>query len=256
MNIPKKVSDRFSSELQKYKRILKKGKDKDLNESDTVSIITDMLQDVFGYDKYDEVTSEYAIKSTFCDLAIVLNNKLRLLIEVKAIGKTLSENHLNQALAYGAKEGLTWIILTNGVIWEIYRITMKPALDASLLYKMDLLDLDFRNKDTIENLFVVSKEGQSKNAIDELSEKVDIMNRHMISAAITEESVINAIRLQLNKISSIKANNEDVLDIVLNDIIKRDILDDDAFKKAKAKIKRVKNKAAKEKAVKGTAQPL
>jgi len=247
VNVPKKVSDRFISGLQKYKKILKKAQDKDVNESDTVVIITDMLEEIFGYDKYDEITSEYAIKSTFCDLAILIEDNLKFLIEVKAIGINLKENHLNQALAYGAKEGLSWIILTNGVIWEVYHVVMSPKLEAELLYKIDLLELDFRQKDVTENLFVISKEGQSKNAIDELNEKVNIMNKHMLSAALTEDSVINAIRLQLNKLSSIKTNSEDILDIVVNDIIKRDILDDEAYKKAKSKIKRIKNKAAKEK---------
>ena len=39
-----------------------------------------------GFDKYSEITSEYVIRSTYVDLAIKLDGKLALLIEVKAIG--------------------------------------------------------------------------------------------------------------------------------------------------------------------------
>ena len=201
-----------------------------------------MLEDVFGYDKYDDVTSEYAIKNTFCDLAIVLNGKLKFLIEVKAIGIDLKDNHLNQALAYGAKEGLKYILLTNGMIWEVYRIDTRPKLDAKLLFKLDFEDISLRQKDTLENLFVICKESQSHNAIDELNEKINSINKHTISAALTEDNIINAIRLQINKMSkNIKTTNEDVLDIMLNDIIKRDIMDDEEYKKAKSKLKRLKN---------------
>ena len=35
-------------------------------------IVADILSEIFGYDKYNEVTSEYAIKGTYCDLAIKL----------------------------------------------------------------------------------------------------------------------------------------------------------------------------------------
>ena len=73
MRIPKKVEERFSTSVTKFKRVLKKALDKDVNESDTVSIVTDILADVFGYDKYEEVTSEYQIKHLFCDLAIKIN---------------------------------------------------------------------------------------------------------------------------------------------------------------------------------------
>lgn len=39
-------------------------------KSDTVTIVTDMLEEVFGFDKYSEITREYAIQGTFCDLSI------------------------------------------------------------------------------------------------------------------------------------------------------------------------------------------
>jgi hypothetical protein len=45
------------------------------------------------YHKYSEITSEYAIRGTYCDLAIVsekgATKKYRFLIEVKAISVTL-----------------------------------------------------------------------------------------------------------------------------------------------------------------------
>lgn len=55
--IPKKVEERIKKEIKKYKRILKRAKDRDVNEFDTVTIITDALSDICGYDKYSEITS-------------------------------------------------------------------------------------------------------------------------------------------------------------------------------------------------------
>ena len=43
-------------------------KARDVNESDTVIIITDMFYYVFGYDKYSDLTGEVAIRGTYCDL--------------------------------------------------------------------------------------------------------------------------------------------------------------------------------------------
>jgi hypothetical protein len=87
---------------------------RDVGESDTVLIATDFLADVLGYDKYSEITAEFVIRSTFCDLAIRTNGQLRFLIEVKAIGTDLKENHLRQAADYGANQGADWVLLTNG----------------------------------------------------------------------------------------------------------------------------------------------
>ena len=93
--ISKKVLDRLGKNVGKYQRVLKAARDRDVNESDTVTIITDMLGSVFGFDKYTDITSEQAIRGTYCDLAVNLDGKIKYLIEVKAIGLTLKENHLS-----------------------------------------------------------------------------------------------------------------------------------------------------------------
>ncbi|MBQ3032498.1 MAG: hypothetical protein IJD29_08435, partial [Anaerotignum sp.] len=71
-----KVKTRLIEATKRFKPIVSKAKSKDVNESDTVAIITDILADVFGYDKYSDITSEYAIKKTYCDLAIKINGQL------------------------------------------------------------------------------------------------------------------------------------------------------------------------------------
>ena len=125
VKIPKKVLERLIKEIGKYQRVLQTAKDRDVNESDTVTIITDMLAGIFGFDKYTEITSEQAIRGTYCDLAVKLDGKIKYLIEVKAIGLNLKENHLRQAVGYGANHGIPWVVLTNGIDWQIYKIKLQ-----------------------------------------------------------------------------------------------------------------------------------
>jgi len=44
-------------------------------------IVTDMLAEIYGYDKYSEVTRELAIRGTYCDLATRIDGKFQMLIE-------------------------------------------------------------------------------------------------------------------------------------------------------------------------------
>ena len=60
--IPQKVARRLSFGLKQFQPILESAKSRDVNESDTVAIVTDILSEIFGYDKYNEVTSEYKIR--------------------------------------------------------------------------------------------------------------------------------------------------------------------------------------------------
>ncbi len=65
-SIPKRVAERLVAGIKKYQPILASAKARDVGEADTVTIIKDMLADVFGYDKYSEVTSEFSIRGTYC----------------------------------------------------------------------------------------------------------------------------------------------------------------------------------------------
>jgi len=68
-NIPKKAEERIKAGIKTFAKVIEAAKARDVNESDTVTIITDMLSTICGYDKYTEITSEYAIRGTYCDLA-------------------------------------------------------------------------------------------------------------------------------------------------------------------------------------------
>ena len=100
--LPGKVAARLSAGLKKFQPILAAAKARDINESDTVVIVTDVLQEIFGYDKYSEITSEHMIRGTFCDLAVKLDGSLALLVEVKAIGLDLKDQFVKQAVDYAA----------------------------------------------------------------------------------------------------------------------------------------------------------
>jgi hypothetical protein len=106
-NIPKKVVDRFIKSVPRFQKVLQIARDRDVNESDTVAVLNDIFGEVFGYAKYLEVTSEFAIRSTFCDLALKVDDKVQFLVEVKAIGIELKDDEKDQEFLFLlAKEGL------------------------------------------------------------------------------------------------------------------------------------------------------
>ena len=55
--LSKRAEERINTGLKRFQPILASAKARDVNESDTVVIVTDLLQEIFGYDKYSEITS-------------------------------------------------------------------------------------------------------------------------------------------------------------------------------------------------------
>lgn len=127
MPIPNRIAERLALGLRRFQPILASAKSRDVNESDTSMIVTDMLAEIFGYDKYSEVTRELTIRGTHCDLATRIDGKYQMLIEVKAIGLDLRDAHAKQAVDYAANQGVEWVALTNGAVWRVFR---EPAPQA------------------------------------------------------------------------------------------------------------------------------
>lgn len=243
MSISKKAVDRFVKELGGFQKILQAAKNRDINESDTVAIVTDILSNIFGFDKYLEVTSELCIRGTYCDLAIKVDGKLQYLIEVKAIGLALKDNHLRQVINYGANEGIQWVVLTNGVSWEIYRIKFEKPIDYEQVCVFDLLEMNARKGEDQEKLFLLAKEGLGKAAMDGFHERMQSINRFMLGALALSEPVISAMRRELRRIApGLKVENGEIEKILKTEVLKREVLEGDPATKAKARLKKANSK--------------
>lgn len=237
-NIPRKFTDRVQKSLPKFQNVLKLAKDRDVNESDTVSIINDILGDVFGYDKYLEVTSELLIRGTYCDLAVKIDDTIHFLIECKAIGLDLRESHLKQAIDYGANKGIQWVILTNGLKWMVYKIRFEQPINYDLVFSIDFEAIDLKCYKDLEILYALSKEGLEKNAREELYNKTQNINKYVIGNLILAGSVVASIRKELRKyVADIKIDTADILEIIQKEIIKREILVGDEASAVQEKLK-------------------
>jgi len=243
--IPKKVAERFIKNVPRFQKVLQVAKDRDVNESDTVAILNDIFGEVLGYDKYLEVTSEVAIRSTYCDLAIRIEDKIQFLIEVKAIGIDIKETHLRQAIDYGANQGVQWIILTNGIDWRIYRIRFEQPINYDLVCSFNFLALNPRNEKDQECLFMLSKEGLNKKIREEFFEKVQSVNRYVIGGLILAQPVLSLINRELKKLSDgVKIDVSEVEQIVKNEVLKREVVNGDEAEAAQARVKKFYKQAA------------
>lgn len=243
MQIPAKVSSRLSSKLKGFQKVLVSAKAKDVNESDTSLIISDMLSELFGYDKYSEITTETAIRGTYCDLAIVINGKTQLLIEVKAIGLDLKEHHIKQATDYAANKGIDWVILTNGITWHVSKITFSKPIDNELVAEINILDLSARNKSSIEKLFLISKEGLAKSALSEFDEQRQVTNKHILGSIILTDNVLRAIKKELKTIyKNVKVELSDIKQSIEKNVCKREIFEGEEAEIARRKVNRSVNR--------------
>ncbi len=226
MAVPKRVADRIERTLKTFQSVLEQQKARDVSEADTVTIVKDLLSDVFGYDKYAELTSEHSIRSTFCDLAVKLEGKLAFLIEVKAIGLDLKDNHVKQAIDYASNQGCEWVVLTNAIEWRLYHVLFKKPIDKQEIAHFNLLTVRAKNADDLEKMNLLTREGFTKSSLAEYRDRKDAASRFMLAAIILHaESVQSAIRREIRRTTEI-AVEETVIDKMLRDeVLKRETIE-------------------------------
>jgi hypothetical protein len=242
--VPSKVSDRITAGIKRFQPILASAKSRDVGESDTVTIVVDMLADIFGYDKYSEITSEHAIRGTYCDLATKIDGVLQLLIEVKAIGLELKESHVKQAVDYAANQGVDWVVLTNAVAWRVYKVTFAKPIDQELVIDIDFSTLNSRNAKDVESLYLLCKEGWIKSVLGEFHTQKQALNRFFLGALLMSDPILQVLRRELRRISpDVRVDTNEILSVLTSEVIKRDVTEGDQAKDAAKTIAKVAKKA-------------
>ncbi len=246
--IPKKVHDRLVAGLRRYQPIVRRLKERDISEADTVTVIKDMLCDIFGYDKYAELTSEQQIRGTFCDLAIKVGEKVHYLAEVKSAGTSLNDNHLRQAVNYGAHHGIEWVILTNAITWKVYRIRFAQPLNWDEVCCFDMGEISARSNDDLSKLYMLSRESVATDVLQAFHRQAQILNRFVLAELLQSDAVLATVRKEFRRLFDLKTSVEELRGILVTDVIKRDTLDGDGSKAAKNVIKKASSTLARKSA--------
>jgi predicted type IV restriction endonuclease len=242
-NVPKRVAQRLVAGIKRFQPILANAKSRDIGEADTVTIVKDLLADVFGYNKYSELTSEYSIRGTYCDLATKIDGVLQTLIEVKAIGLDLKDHHVKQAIDYAANQGVDWVLLTNGTQWRVYHVIFAKPIGQELIVDIDFCALNPRSANDVETLFLWCKEGWQKSVLGEYRDQKQALSRFSVAAVLQSDPVISIIRRELKRLSpDIRIEAEEVEAVLVNEVLKRDVMEGEQAADAKKKLARVENR--------------
>ena len=184
-----------------------------------------MLVKVFGFDRYSDITREYAIRRAFCDLAIKIGDKIQYLIEVKAMRSKLNDSHIKQAVDYGAAKGILWVVLTNGIDWILYTISFKQRVEREEVIRFSFIDLNLRNRKDLEKVFVLCKKGISKKLMHDVYKHKKTVNSSVLVKVLLSKETLLSIRKQLKRIGNgAKANDKELISIFKNEVIKRDLI--------------------------------
>ena len=256
VRVPKPVEERLIKQVPHYQKRLTKllanvGKPEGVSEFDTATIVIDMLNGVFGFEKDSEITQQHRIKNRYCDVAVKLGDKIQYLIEVKPIGTPLKDDHIEQAVNYAAREEKTdWVVLTNGVRWLVFRVLLTGKVSHEQVCDFDFMKMKPRTKkDHQETLLMLCKRGVNKALIEELYEHQQVVNEHTIAAVLMRSDEVHKVIVrELKKQEpNAKPDRGEITRIINDQIMPRVIVENEKTTKAITKIEKMQKMQRKQK---------
>lgn len=217
--------ERMKAAIKKFSKPLTDLIARDANEGDTRLLVTDMLCDGFGFDKYSELTTEYRVKGEFADYGIRLDKDLIAFLEVKRVNTKLASKHLRQVEMYAVNEGVEWVILTSGVVWQVYHITGGLPVIVDLALEVDLQDKEVQLLAKANKLYYLTKESMKRREIDALWKAKRDTSPKSLAAVLCSDGVADAIRKELRRRSGMQITNAEVVSLLKETVLKPECLE-------------------------------
>ena len=215
--------DRVRTAIRRIARPLADLIARDANEGDTRLLVTDFLCEGLGYDKYEDLTTEYQVRGEFADYGVRIAKQLVAFIEVKRCTTKLSARHLRQVEMYAVNEGVEWMILTNGQVWQVWHLTPGLPVVLDMALEVDVLGEGGPAQKT-DTLFYLSKEAFKRHLIDDLWRVKAATSANSLGAVVTSETIIDQIRKELRRQTGHNVDSKELRDLLRSTVLRPECL--------------------------------
>lgn len=210
--------DQVQEAIKRYIQPLEALRARDANEGDTRMVVTDMLCEGLDYDKFKDLTTEYMVKQDYADYGVRIDKQMVAFIEVKRISQKLNERHLRQVLMYAVNEGVEWMVLTNGAVWQAYHLTGGLPVVVDLAFEVDLLGPATLAEKT-ELMFLLHKEALKRRRIDEIWRHRAATEPGALLDLILSESVLDELRKEVRRKTGITTTAATLSEVIRTEIV-------------------------------------
>lgn len=215
--------ERVRATIRRFSKPLLDLVERDANEGDTRLLVTDFLCDGLGFDKYEDLTTEYQVKGEFADYGIRIEKQLIAFIEVKRCTQKLGARHLRQVQMYAVNEGVEWMILTNGQVWQVWHLTGGLPVVVDLALEVDLLG-EGTIAQKVDSLFHLSKDAIRRRLLDELWKAKAATAPKSLATIVLSDSVIEAVRKELRRQTAYNVDLTELRRVLSNEVIRSELL--------------------------------
>lgn len=229
-----KAIERIKKGLRRMNGIVERAIRDDYKEADTRKIVSDMLSEYLGWDKFENVTAEQMIGSRYADYVVKTSDENVFVIEVKQIGLKLKETHLNQARQYAVDEGIDWVILTNGDEWQAYRTELEGKIPVTKhVFTVKLSDDGMKPAEKARLFYLFSEEANRKKEIEDYYQRRIALSGANLADHILSDDVMNKLRVSIKNATGQRLTNSEIASALIKRLFRNDVVTEEHEKAIK-----------------------
>jgi hypothetical protein len=198
----------IAHELRKCLPYLLKAKEENLNEADTSQRIVKVFEDVLGYNPITEISRELEVRCKYVDLTIKIDGASKFFVEVKSAGTALKVRHIEQGERYASEANIQWVLLTNGVDWNLYHLTFDEGIEYEQAFAVTL------SPDSVakcaEMIGLLHRTSIRTGEHDKFWERFTALGAESIGRALFTEDVMLFVRREIRRKHDILVGVEDI----------------------------------------------
>lgn len=120
---------------------------------------------------------------------------------------------------YAVNEGVEWMILTNGQVWQVWHMTAGLPVIIDLALEVDLIgEGGWAVKG--DALFYLSKDAFKRRLMDELWKARAATSPKSLSHILLSDSVVEAVRKELRRQTGYNAESKELERILRTDVLR------------------------------------
>ncbi len=226
IKIPVKIKRNISTELKRFTPIIQnlKAKGASTSEDDSRIVLNDMLNDILGYDKYNELRTEQREKAGRLDYIVKLTegpnankqDKVDCIIEAKAVHQELTQKYVDQTLTYCLTTNTQFFILTNVRQWRLYKMktgrkNTKPSTE--LIHEIDFTSIN-NLESMAEDFYIFSRTSYLAGDWKNVATIRKATNVNDIYTILLSEKILRVVARALSDIHGVKIREEVVSEVI------------------------------------------
>jgi hypothetical protein len=155
----------------------------------------------------------------------------------------MKDGYIKRAVDYAANKGIEWTVFTNGAQWKVYRVTFAKPIDQELVLDVDLLSLNPKAQNHLEQLYPLTRDGLLKSALHDWRTLRQAMSKFSLAALLLSEPMLKMIRRELRCFSpGVSIEVEDLKTVLTQDVLKREVVEGEKADEARKRLQRMLRK--------------